>query len=219
MKKALLSLVAVGLMAASANAATLSLQWQGATGNKISLAPSDTAVIDVVVQLAAPDTLSGVFFQFEPLPFVAHQSDSTNVAGWQATNTGTGLAFGPSQFVVEATPGNNLAGAQTLVVGSILLHLGDNGDPLGTEYEVAIDQINQNVGVVDAAGTLMTFGPAFADFGGFYDVATGAGGRDAGAPFGASPRDPLLITLVPEPGTIALLAIGGFGVVMRRRRS
>lgn len=219
MKKALLSLAVVGLMAASANASTVSMRWQGTSGNKVSLAPSGSAVIEVVLELPAGETNSGVFFQFEPQPAGLHVSDTALLPDWIAPNGGTGLLLGAlgEQFDVSALAAGVLSGPGTFVIAETLIHLEPTGDAIGTEYEVAAD-LNANVGVVNGAGTLTTFFPNFANTPGFWTFGQGSGGRDGGA-LGVSARDPLIITLVPEPGTIALLAIGGFGVVMRRRRS
>ena len=148
MKKALFSLAVAGLLTASANAATLSLQWQSQPGvDKISLAPSQTAVIDVILQTSSfgGDSISGLFFSMESGP-VEHLSNSAALPGWSAGGA-VNLPFGLSQYAAGSdlpNGPNDISGAGTFLVGSFVIHYNDVLSPNGTEFEVAFDAALNN---------------------------------------------------------------------------
>ena len=64
--------------------------------------------------------------------------------------------------------------------------------------------------------TITDLGGGMYDIDSFFDVFTELSVN--GGPFMADMTGPARMTLVPEPATMGLLAIGGLGVLVRRRR-
>ena len=220
MKKVLLGVFAASMLGASASAATLSLSWNSQPGvDKISLMPSDTAVIDVILELGANgnDTVSGVFFELEPAP--ATYVANSNVPGptnWLAEQSQTGGplgGFGAQFNVFTNTAPDIITGTGTILIGQFSIHLEEDGMPLGTQYDIAFSGGNDQL--VNALGAFAALDSNYTAYSGYWTYGKGSPG--VAAMMVQIPRDPLIITKVPEPASLAILALGGFAAIMRRR--
>jgi len=149
MKKVLLGILAVGLTATAANAATLGLRFAGGATEVTMANPSDSATIEVVLtwngtldQGKNPSKTSGGNFRFDVgslAPgvggnYIQDGSDKFVVTGHGTTNVGwntdgssaAGSVFNRSFFFAAEDPtGANLItapGGTTVVLGSFTIH-------------------------------------------------------------------------------------------------
>lgn len=221
MRKQIFIVIGVLFVAASVNAATLSMRWRDTVGDKIFMIPSSTAVVEVVVEdMQVGDTLQGAFFSLESLILdpITHVSNDTDVPNWSADNVFTGFPLGPSVFLVGVdTVTDFLTGPGTVVIGTFVIHFEDTGAPIfGSEFEITFDHA-ANHGLVDMDGGFYQFGisGAAAGYSGYYSFGKGSPGVTQMSD--SLPRDPLIVTYFPEPGSLGLVTLGGLAVFMRRR--
>jgi len=155
MKKGLLSILAVGLMATAANAAQLSLRFAGGATEVTMAGPSDSATIEVLLTFTAPNdngktpsSTSGINARFEVgdlLPgtggsyildgsnkFVVTET-TTPIAGWTTSASGgPGTTFNGEYFFAAEDPTGVVrvsgAPAREVVLGSFTIHKATAGD-------------------------------------------------------------------------------------------
>ena len=152
MKKVLAVLV-VCLMAASANAATIGLQWTNGDGsNYIEAYPTDHVWIDVVVTLGAGDVFSGAAFASMPVPELIMDSSEA------VPPFVDGSTYGPLGFDYPSfNHPTSIAGPWSGVIGRYDIHV--SGAESDT-YEIMIN--HATLSVLDGQGNPMTYGPDFA---------------------------------------------------------
>ena len=221
MKKRMLSIMVIGLVATSAHAATLSMGWSAQPGvDKLTLGPSDSAVVDVFLELGANggDNWAGVFFEFDPIPAtLVTDSLVTSVPGWATSGT-TGEILGQfAQVNVGALDpfAGALTGTGTVLIAQFTIHLEEDGLPLGTQYELTIDNdTGPGPGLVTSTASFAALNPAFAAYSGYWTFGKGSPGVNTMAV--QIPRDPLIITKIPEPASLAILGLGGLALLRRR---
>jgi len=223
MKKALACMLVVGFMATAANAVTLTMDFRGTTDREITVGPSDMLTIDFLATPDATPTVGDIGRQFDNVLFKLGISGLTNhftVESWGlpagdggATWDGIGGAA-PSeplgQFLEEyanyGAAGDLLqdpitfADASPVLVFAIQLHVAS-----ADEGDITLVNLNDDLYPVFALGIAgwtewPQATPPPAGLGGFYwtDVT------------------PLVIHNIPEPASLALLAIGGLLVIRRR---
>jgi hypothetical protein len=214
MKKAFLALLVVALVATASNAAVLSMKWAGTDDAVIDMAASDSAVIEVWVDLASADDLINYFGANESAPDVLQTGVTTGITGWIDASVG-GLLGAPGQQVSVGTPGatNPISGGMFLIAEQTV-HL-EGTATLDDMIDITFD--HASVGLLDGTGAAYTFGPNLAGVvPHFYDYGLGSPGVADGG-LGGSDRNPLGIhVIVPEPASFALLALGGIALLRRR---
>lgn len=212
MKKVLGSLLVIGLMATAANAATIGLRWAGNANQN----NDGDGVIEVYLQLLNGETASTVIFDYwTTATNLEVTAQGTTVPNWAApTSSGPLNNF---QFNSSANVGANLAGPiADIVVGTTTIDV--TGDLDGTIKEIFFNAHANPVGVLNATGARLTWDARYNDQSvtpGY--IAFGDWGNPGwiGKP-GQPTANPLLITKVPEPTSLALIALGGFALLRRR---
>jgi hypothetical protein len=237
----------MGLMAAAANAGTLSMRFAG-DGNEVTMAPSDTVTIEIVFEMSAtqdgpktPSRLTGMDLRFEVgaiVPgvgqdYVANDSglnkfvvtgSSADQSGWNNNSDPNGSFFNLGGFFYSVTdPSNTGILGTTLgpqVIGTITIHKAGPGPWPAADLGVVF----RNGGALPG---LYNIGANWGNrFGYTTEVArnqflTGQGSSGDGNPalpyHGYETFEPLIIHCVPEPGSLALLALGGFAALRRRK--
>jgi len=203
--------LAVGLMATAANAATIGLRWAGNANQN----NEGGGTIEVWLNLLAGETASGVIFDYLSAdPNLEVTAQATTVTGWVAPSTSGPL--NNHQFNSTANVGFILAGPiADLVVGTTTIAITGALDE--TIKEIFFNAHTNAVGVVNDAGSKLTWdarynntpSPGYIAFGDWGNPGWGGKG-------GQLTPNPLLITKVPEPSSLALIALGGFALLRRR---
>jgi len=254
MKKGLLGILAVGMMATAANAATLSMRFAGG-GNEVTLGASQSATIEVVITMGIndglknPSKLTGLDLRFDvggtainPDAVGDQGSDgryvidgstkydvtgvASPIVGWStAASNPVPAVFNGSYFLSAGDP-NGLVGVVgtgavfSTVVATFDIHkevfeAGDtwivfkNLDPLPALYNGPAAWSNRFPYSTETAGVRNQF-------------VTGLGNMSDNGPqfdpyHGYATFQPLIIHNVPEPSALALLVLGGFAALRRRK--
>jgi hypothetical protein len=245
MKKGLLGILAVGMMSSAASAGTLSLRFAGGATEITMDQASQTATLEVVFQMTSTDVagknssrLAGMESRFDVgsatagdggNPYIDDGSTKFSVvsvtprAGWLNNGDAGGQTFNRDSFFLalggDAAP---ILGANTAesVIATIVIHKDAfvQGDTLiAFRSGAALPALYVNAGTTwtnrNRAGYTTTDGINQ------YVMGTGnPGDADPEAPFhGYVAFTPLIIHNVPEPGALALLALGGIAALRRRR--
>lgn len=233
MKRLLLMALVVGMVATAANAATIGMKWAGTDDQKIFAAPSDTVAVDIILTIyatgPAQEGVSGVGYVNMPvvdgnliqIGLVADPLGQLDAAGWSWGSGGAdgALGDGTQQVAFFAAGSGDLAMTPgEYVIGRQLLHLADDSPIGGENKEIKFDHAF-GVDVFNAAGASMLFNLAksttyyYAGYPGYVSYS------HFGNPGWKQQQDPnpLLLGKIPEPASLALLALGGVAVLRRKR--
>ena len=215
MKKVLLVLLVGGMLATTANAATLWMQFQGG-GNEITVAPSDEIVVEIWFDIAhAGDTVSTVFHENQLAAGLDQTASVAVPTNWSAGGLNGPLGPGTNQFAVGADDPltDSLGGVGSYHVGYQLIHQNiDTGD-----WEISFGDPGTFAQVLDAAGgNYLWWGDG--TYAGYYTYGQGACYVAGNPKTGLLPvaADPLIVHCIPEPSSLALLALGGLALIRRR---
>ena len=212
MRKFVLSILMVGMLACTANAMTVGMEFQG-DGGYYSAEPSELVWIDVIVNLAPSDTLSGVgFAPIVPFPVTVESSepgpgftDGSSLPGW--------INFGIQGGFMHNDTTENM----DVLVGSFDVHIGEGGE-FSDEYEIYFD--HATVFITDQFGNELTwhagYAPTYSGYIAYHNWGN-PGWTAKGVPDQPTPN-PLILHdgTIPEPGSLALLALGGLALLRRR---
>jgi len=217
MKKALLLSLVIGMMAASANAATLRMNFAGG-GDVITVAPTDEFTVEVWIDMVAGETLAGAFYPngfAAGLVQVGLASPPTN---WARAGYDSVLGDGNQQASFGAlNPSmDSLVGPGSVLIGLQYIHQND----LTGDYEIVFgDPLGGFVGLLDQSAVSFIWYGYGGSFAGYYEYGKGspyvpASGRGGAIPGQAA--DPLIVHCIPEPAALSLLLLGGVAVLRRR---
>ena len=214
MKKAL-ALLVVGVLATSANASIVYMEFDdGAT--TIAAAPTDSITVHIYLDLF-DEFISPPFppfpaeevgsFQATFLAQMGLWQDDTMVLpeGWEDGSVDGELDAGAQQINWSRSPtGSILMGPGVYEVGTVTMHVAE-GTVYDADSPLELAFWDEFSFPRNPAGNAQTYDQASAEarIPGFYGY--GSGGPDA----------PLTIT--PEPASFALLALGGLAALRRRR--
>jgi len=224
MKKALASFLAVGLMAAAANAEVIGLRWadtpgvanhQGAGTVEVFLTMNGTAQYHGAV--------SGVIFGFAGANAATVPDANLSVSNYQTAipSWGAGGIVGPMAAAQYAISGNDdLVGPGTFVLGTFNVSFIGAPDLTVKAFTALIPQ--NPAGLQDGDGAKFAWNGNTST--GTYEYAAVSFEGNFGNPgwgtkiaSGHEPTaNPLFITKVPEPTSLALVALGGFALLRRR---
>jgi len=237
MKKILASFLAVGLFAVAANADTIGVRWADTPG---AAGHDGGGTVEVVLVKnpyggsgsTAPDpnfssVIAGIAFNFaganKTLPAdenLVVGNYATSIPSW-ATNTQDG-AMATARFALGGL--QTLTGAGEFVLGTFDVSFTGPADQTIKAFTIRLPQ--EAIGLGDGAGQRVTWNSVTSVYGNndysYKSVSFGSGlfgnpgwGTKAGANAQMTPN-PLFITKVPEPTSLALVALGGFALLRRR---
>jgi hypothetical protein len=246
MKKGLLGILAVGMMATAADAATLSMRFVGG-GNEATMGVSDSATIEVLITMGvndgpkSPSRLTGADLRFDVGstadagfgPYVVADSGNggngkfsvtgaTAFPGWStAATSGVGGPFNGDFFLSGGDPAG-VAGPTGTAPGSFVILTFTIHKDFFAEGDTYI--VFRNGAALPA---LSNGGAAWTNrFGYDTEVARNQFLQGQGSSGDAGPQyayhgyetfEPLIIHNIPEPSALALLALGGFAALRRRK--
>jgi hypothetical protein len=200
------------LLAGMANAATIGMTWAENGTNEITLAPCETATIDVWLQLGPGESMmslayfivadengvttpTGAPLDFEVIGYSEH------LDGWQYDRSANSPL--PIANINEATGFFQVwKGLSENIQDPMMAGLGE-GTHLIANYVIHCVGVSEDVIYFNAHSL-------------YKPIATGVDWVDYNPMIG----DPLILHQIPEPATMGLVALGSIGLVaLRRRRS
>jgi len=224
MKKVVLAALVVAMVASASNAAILSMRWAGTSEKTITLAPSDTAVLEVVFTMQAFDKkasgaiLTDMENRFNGIPgdpkAIVTGITTALSGGSTAASTGVG---GPLEQFFMGLNGViiNANGTQfSTVVAAITIHCaGATGGPVA----IAFNGTAPLPGVHNGATDWTNDYPVAPTVSKHFTMGTGApGSYDQYGVLVPGSADPLYLIQTPEPAALALLALGGLALLRRK---
>ena len=229
MKKFVLVTVAVAMLATTANAANLRMNFAPnpyGTEQEVTLAPTQEVDVEIWLDLIAGEDSVGILTAFEQpwdtvsaayVPGAIDQTaHCTSLFDW--VPLGVDAPIGPNPGEARAAFGNldnqdPITGPGSHLVGTATLHQTAIG--VGGTYEIVFYKGGNFPTITQSTGAAMVYNVNYAGvYPGYW--AFGAYGNP-GKLAGKIGRNPLIINCVPEPGALALLALGGLSVLRRRR--
>jgi len=219
MKKALLIVLTIGLIATSAQAAVLG--YDPALTGVNEVVSGEQVALPIVLELKASDELQGLIAANAVVGAAVGMQDEVTFndpnlpSNWYAKNEASvnrQLGALGQQVVVGIEGGSGqLTAPGTYVIGiQMVTFTGDIDDTL----EITFDHASTSV--ITSTGGDALFAPDYAG------MIANAWTYGLGSPLtetgnGNTPYNPLQFKIVPEPASLSLLALGGL-VVLRRRR-
>lgn len=220
MKKVLVCMLAVGLAATAANAATVRMNFVGG-GQAASVVIGQPFTIEYWLDIPTIETTVGQYqFPLEAVAgdAVAAMSYSPNLAlGHGAADQSFANNGYPAP--IGAFTGFSISfadidgGPLTGVTGSFLMGTATYQASAEGDYELAFSQADSFF--IDQGGNNFVYDtrPSYYGYQGYYIYGNWG---NPGVPKAAQ-RSPLSLHVTPEPASLALLAFGGFAALRRRR--
>ena len=234
----LVAVLAVGMLAATADAASLGMRFVDIGGGaivhndgEVTMAPTDTVGVEVLITMLATSFTSPMGYSMNldlagltPANYTV-TAESAAYPGWSSVS-GAPVAALDNYFVGAGDP-NNLVGLPftgvptTYVVSSFVIH--KEGPADFTDYSLTMLKGGASPAMVGAAAPFThewgfrVAGPAFFHFADITEPRAYGYGHPGGG-FAAPDITPIpmIIHNVPEPTSLALLAIGGLALLRRR---
>jgi hypothetical protein len=224
MKKFVVTVLVVGMAATAADAATLRMNFPGGA-TEWTLAPSETVEVEIWIDLLAGDNFIGGFYSNEDAPGLLQQSTSAPLPGWAADPFGDGKILGPTTGqqvnVGDATPlVQEITGPGSYLWAIQVIHQ-EADPPPPVDYDVAFAHDSVNLFFYQNASNpsvnFTYWDPSGSGYAGYYSYGTGSPYVAGTKQHAGQPANPLILHCVPEPGSLALLVLGGLSLLRRRR--
>ena len=203
------ALLAVGLMATSAHASIVFMEFDGGD-TTIAAAPSDEVTVHIYLDVFGEGDPLGAeeigAFQatFLAEPRLYSMDDTVLPEGWEHDSVHGELDGSTQQINWARSPTGAIVGEGVHEIGTVTLHIADDAvydedDPIELAFWTDFSFAR------NPEGSAQTYNPAWAAsrYATYYDF--GSGG------------DAAPLTITPEPASFALLALGGIAAFRRRR--